>query len=110
MIWRIRERDDFARLAGRGRRVRAGVLWCTYLLDESAQPPRLAFAIGRACGPAVARNRLRRRLRSLVAGDPLPPGWYLIGATPAATASSYGELQFDLTELRRRFDAAHSSG
>ena len=48
-------------------------------------PPQVAFAIGRAVGAAVTRNRLRRRLE----GDPasrldVPPGLLLIGARPAA--------------------------
>ncbi len=78
MIWRIRERSVFARLAQDGVRARAGVLWCTFLPDPSASPPRVAFAIGRAVGPAVVRNQVRRRLRVLLAAaheptDPTDP-------------------------------------
>jgi ribonuclease P protein component len=55
----------------------------------------VAYAIGRACGPAVTRNRLRRRLRTIVREfdqrHPLPNGLLLVGARPAAT-----ELTFDL--------------
>src|SRR5215210_6013981 len=48
LIWRIRDREVFRRLAAEGLRARAGVLWCTFLPDPSASPPRVAFAIGRA--------------------------------------------------------------
>ena len=99
LIWRIRERSAFTRLAREGRRTRAGVLWCTYVPDPAAVPPRVAYALGRAIGPAVVRNRLRRRLRSLMAGVSLPPGLYLIGAQPAAAQRSQDELAFDLTRL-----------
>lgn len=96
MIWRIRERSVFARLSHDGLRTRAGVLWCTFLPDPSASPPRVAFAIGRAVGPAVTRNLVRRRLRALLAEaaarGSLPPGWYLIGARPDAAARSFPEL------------------
>ena len=99
MIWRIRERSAFTRLANDGRRTRAGVLWCTYIPDPAATPPRVAYALGRAIGPAVARNRLRRRLRAMLSTIELPPGLYLIGAQPIAAQRSASELEFDLVKL-----------
>jgi len=50
--------------------------------------PCVAFAISRKVGPAVVRNRLRRRLRDELAGlaraDRLPAGAYLVGLAPEA--------------------------
>jgi ribonuclease P protein component len=45
-------------------------------------------------GPAVVRNRLRRRLRSLMRSSSprLRPGAYLIGTGPAAAGLSFSEL------------------
>lgn len=99
MIWRIRERSAFTRLAHEGRRTRAGVLWCTYIPDPAATPPRVAYALGRAIGPAVVRNRLRRQLRAQLGDAALPPGLYLIGAQPTAAQRSRSELAFDLEHL-----------
>jgi RNase P protein component len=62
-------------------------------------PPRVAYALGRAIGPAVVRNRLRRRLQALLAGSSLPAGLYLIGAQPIAARRSFVELEFDLRRL-----------
>ena len=59
----------------------------------------MAYALGRAIGPAVVRNRLRRRLRAVLATVELPPGWYLIGAQPIAAQRSRSELEFDLVKL-----------
>ena len=59
----------------------------------------MAYALGRAIGPAVVRNRLRRQLQALLAGSSLPPGLYLFGAQPIATRRSQSELAFDLTHL-----------
>jgi RNase P protein component len=59
----------------------------------------VAYAFGRAIGPAAVRNRLRRRLRELLAGASLPPGLYLIGAQPTAAQRSQSELAFDLERL-----------
>jgi len=59
----------------------------------------VAYALGRAIGPAVVRNRLRRRLRALLAQSTLPPGLYLIGAQPSAAQRTSSELMFDLRHL-----------
>ena len=105
MIWRIRERSAFTRIASDGRRARAGVLWCTYFLDppDSATPPRVAFAFGRAFGSAVVRNRVRRQLRALLrsaaSAGVLAPGEYLFGGHRAAAGQSSTELRFDLDLL-----------
>jgi ribonuclease P protein component len=99
LIWRIRERGAFERLAREGRRTRAGVLWCTYLHDPAMQPPRVAYSIGRATGSAVLRNQLRRRLRAVLQHLELTPGMYLIGVRPGAERSSSVELEFDLRRM-----------
>jgi ribonuclease P protein component len=59
----------------------------------------VAYAVGRAIGPAVVRNRLRRQLRAVLMTTTLPPGWYLIGAQPIAAQRSQSELAFDLDKL-----------
>ncbi len=62
----------------------------------------MAFAIGRAVGTAVVRNRLRRRLRSLVASSDPPPGLLLIGATPDAAELTFDQLRRTVDELLAR--------
>lgn len=62
---------------------------------------RVAYAIGRKVGPAVVRNRLRRRLRAAVrdldrSRGGLPSGAYLISLRPEAARRSYRELHRDL--------------
>lgn len=59
---------------------------------------RVAFAVGRAAGGAVARNRLRRRLRAVVddlarGGVGLPNGTYLVSARAEAQALTPFELR-----------------
>jgi ribonuclease P protein component len=105
VIWRIRERRAFDRLGREGRRTRAGALWCTSLTDPTVTPPQVAYALGRAVGPAVVRNRIRRQLRAALRDRELPPGWYLIGARPTVASQSRAALMFDLERLLRSLGA-----
>jgi len=66
----------------------------------------VAFAIGRAVGSAVVRNRLRRRLRMLISAEQLPPGRYLIGARPPVTKRTFEELRIEVQALCERIRAA----
>ena len=89
--------------------MRAGALWCTWIADPDAAPPRVAYAIGRAVGGAVVRNRLRRQLRARVAAaardDAIGPGWYLVGAAPAAARASRHDLDDAVAALLRSIGA-----
>jgi ribonuclease P protein component len=56
---------------------------------------RIGFVVARSVGPAVTRNRVKRRLRHLVREriDALPESVLLVvRAQPAASSASYGEL------------------
>lgn len=98
-LWRLSGRDEFTRLRREGRRARSGPLWVQsappVAAGGPATPPRCAYAIGRTVGGAVVRNRLRRRIRAVLAtlDPPLPPGDYLVGAAPGAAGLSSTELR-----------------
>lgn len=71
------------------------------LLDPTLDCPRVGYVLGRAYGPAVARNRLRRQLRELVKthGSSLVPGYYVFGASPRARAATFVELSTAMSGL-----------
>ena len=96
LTWRIRDRATFQALAG-ARRVRRGPIWLRHVPHERATRARVAYAIGRGVGTAVTRNRLRRRLRAIVASaeaaGALAPGAYVIGVTAEAPAMTYADLE-----------------
>jgi ribonuclease P protein component len=113
LIARVRQRQTFQRLTREGVRIRRSTLWCTWCpQSDSTQTtgPAVAFAIGRAVGPAMTRNRLRRRLRAILAeldsAEPLPPITMLLGATPAAVELTFDQLS---SELRQLLDAIRSA-
>jgi ribonuclease P protein component len=99
LIDRVRGREAFVRLRREGVRVRVDPLWCSFVDDQTVQPPRVAFALGRALGSAVTRNRLRRRLRAVLRSIDVPPGLMLIGAKPAACELTFVELTMVVTAL-----------
>ena len=98
MVAAVRTRTAFAALSRSRSRARSGPLW---VVRADAPDVRVAYAIGKKVGGAVVRNRLRRRLRALVAdaarGGQLAPGAYLVGADPAAVGAPFPELRRHLT-------------
>jgi ribonuclease P protein component len=98
-VWRVRDRATIQGLRRSRRRVRRGPITVTFAPSD-ADPPQVAYAIGRKVGGAVVRNRLRRRLRAIVAelGPALPRGAYLVGATAEAAGLTFGELRLVVAE------------
>ena len=97
--WRVRDRASFAALRRSGARTRLGPLSITRVAPEAggSPVPAVAFAIGRSVGCAVERNRLRRRLRAILADADLAPGTYLVGAGRKAATLSFQELRVLVT-------------
>ena len=66
---------------------------------SGSAPARVGFVVGRGVGPAVTRNRVKRRLRHLMRPriNRLTGGSLcVVRALPAAASASYGELERDL--------------
>ena len=60
----------------------------------------MAYSIPRRAGTAVARNRLRRRLRAAVDQivDEMAPGAYLVLPDPAAATMAFDDVIASLRE------------
>lgn len=102
---RMRRRAEFTAAVRRGRRAgRACVVGHLAVRPESDEPARVGFIVSRAVGPAVVRNRVRRRLRHLVAGylHSLPRGSLVVlRANPPAATASQADLAADLGSVIR---------
>ncbi|MDP6177269.1 MAG: ribonuclease P protein component [Acidimicrobiales bacterium] len=104
MIRRLRYRDDFMALRRDGRTVRRGPLEVRFRAFDPDPPnfrdggPRVAYAISRAVGGAVVRNRIRRRLRTVMTEldrqvDGPPDGDFLIRVLPPAASCDHATLR-----------------
>lgn len=72
-------------------------------LDDGSPSSRVAYALSKRVGGAVVRNRLRRRLRAIVAEQArdgrLPAGALLVSAGPEAIRRNPDELRNDVVSL-----------
>ncbi|MCL2540855.1 MAG: ribonuclease P protein component [Nocardioidaceae bacterium] len=102
---------SFRATTRRGRRAGSATL-VTHLLADPAvgglvgvAGPLAGFVVSNAVGNAVVRNRVKRRLRHLVAEriDALPASSRLVvRANPVAATASYRELGSDLDRCLKR--------
>lgn len=97
----IRSAADFAALQSSSRS-RAHPLLVLRYRRNAVEPTRYGISTGRRIGSAVVRNRVRRRLRSVLRGlrGRVAGGWdVLIVARPAAAAATQAELGAALEKL-----------
>jgi ribonuclease P protein component len=91
--------------AGRRAGTRTLVVHLAARAPQTDDVPRVGFAVARTVGNAVARNRVKRRLRHLVR-ERLPrlPGSVdvVVRALPAAGEASYADLGRDLDKALGR--------
>jgi ribonuclease P protein component len=97
----MRRRGEFVLAIRRGSRAGRGLLTGHLLVRDGAadQPPLVGFVVGRVVGSAVVRNKIRRRLRSVVRGylPSLPGGSLLVvRAHPQAATARQAELAAEL--------------
>ena len=98
---RMRRSADFALAVRSGDRAGRSLL-TGYLLvreDGGAQAPLIGFVVSKAVGNAVVRNKVRRRLRSVMRGYlPTLPGGSLVvvRAHPQAAAARQADLAAEL--------------
>ena len=85
-----------------GRSVANGLL-VLRLAPNDLDRSRFCFVAGKRVGNAVARNRVKRRLREAVRGSNFKPGWdAIIMARRGAAEANYPDLQRAVHNLMRR--------
>lgn len=101
----VRGRKVFAELRRSRRRAWSGPVRVQFLAtEETDETRRVAFALPRKLGTAVERNRLRRRLRAVMAEatTSVPPGAYLVGVGSGFRGLPYEELKTRMIDAMQR--------
>ncbi len=113
-VGRITSRAAFAEVQRARARGASGPVRAVFSPVDESTPglyPQVGYAIGRRCGSAVVRNRLRRRARAVVRehATSLPRGAFLVRLEPGAASLTPAEFRHDLsTALHRAGEAARS--
>jgi ribonuclease P protein component len=104
---RLSRSRDFDAVYRHGRSVSTRFLTLYWFeRDDAVGAPRLGFAVPKAVGNAVARNRIKRQLREIVRGKlenvPVTNDYVLVvrrGLPEAAEANGHGWLQERVDEV-----------
>jgi ribonuclease P protein component len=111
---RLSSAAEFQRAVRRGRRAGGPLVvvhWLPTNVDKATSgldrvdPGRVGFVVSRAVGPAVTRNRVKRRLRHLMRArvDLLAAGdVVVVRALPAAAGATYRDLGDELDRCLSR--------
>jgi ribonuclease P protein component len=96
----VRSRHTHEALRRSSSRGRSGPLTVAFVGNSSWSGAEVAYAINRRVGIAVVRNRLRRRLKAIMAevAPSLPTGAYVVRTGPDAPSLGFEELKVAMTQ------------
>ena len=99
---RLKKNSQFAQVYSDGKS-QANRLLALKMLPNGLEVNRFGFSVSKRLGNAVARNKIKRRLRQLASLTPTGKGWDLvvIARQPASTAS-YQQLGEALADLLKK--------
>ena len=99
---RLTRRAEFQALYRKGR-TWSDRLLTLKVLPNSSSANRFGFAVSKAVGGAVCRNRVKRRLREIVRRAQLKQGWdILIVARQASADCEFREMEQSMAGLFHR--------
>lgn len=100
----VKKHEDFSKIINTGKKVSGKYLIIFYIAKDYIKP-NFGLAIGKKCGNAVIRNKLKRRVRNIVDNNRLlfkNNRNYIIMIKGSASCASFQELEQDLTNLLRK--------
>lgn len=97
----LSSRKSFQRLSKDGKKTRSRNLSLIYRLDESQSTINVAYSVGKKVGKAVTRNKVKRRLRTLIReySRRMPSGDYLVLVSPKVSERRFDELRDEMRAI-----------
>jgi ribonuclease P protein component len=113
-VGRITTRTAFTQLQRSRARGSSGPVRAVFVPASSSARgvfPQVGYAVGTKCGPAVVRNRLRRRAREVVRSEArsLPRGTYLLRFSPDSASAKPAAFRADVARALRRASRAEAA-
>ncbi|HKW88229.1 MAG TPA: ribonuclease P protein component [Candidatus Acidoferrales bacterium] len=102
--WRLVRRAEFEAVYRGGRR-RTSATFVIFLRPNGSEKTRFGMSVKKALGNAVARNRIRRRVREVLRlhREEILPGWdVVIHPNRAAGSMEFAKLEAELLTLLPR--------
>lgn len=110
---KIRSSSDFATVRGKGRTAQSSCLRLScHPGSAPSDPSRFGIITSRRTGPAVTRNKIRRRLREIIraALPDVREGLLVVTvAKPAAGGASFDKLRSEWLLLASRLSILHAT-
>lgn len=104
----MRDSEDFTAAVRRGRKAGTSTV-VVHALRDGDREPTVGFVVSKAVGGAVVRNRVKRRLRHVVAEQHVDAlgrgGRIVVRALPASATASSARLAADLSAALQRAGA-----
>ena len=103
----IQSHQTYADLRSRAVRGRSGPISVGFVPQPTWLRSEVAYAVGRKVGGAVVRNRLRRRMRAVLAdkAEHLPVGAYLVRCGPESPSLTFEQLKEAMTQALEKATA-----
>jgi len=103
----VRSRRTFEALRRSSSKGRSGPFTVRFLHQSAWSRTEVAYAINRRVGNAVVRNRLRRRMRAIMAeqASSLPVGAYVVSTGPGGSKLGFDELKVAMSQALERATA-----
>jgi ribonuclease P protein component len=107
---RLRNSGDYGLTIRQGRRCSTRTVVVHALFEGPPELPRIGLVVNQALGSAVARNKVKRRLRAIMRAQLpcLPGGRIVIRALPAAASADFASLGADVSRCIGQLEEATS--
>ncbi|MCA1840643.1 MAG: ribonuclease P protein component [Actinomycetota bacterium] len=93
----LRSKSEFQAVYHQGIRGSGNLVTLHLLRKAGAEEPKIGLTVSKKIGGAVSRNRLRRRLKEILAKAEIPDGCDLVvQAKPLASNGTFQELEQDV--------------